>query len=332
MVTSVIPALKNKKPVLGMGVPEAPLGAPTQEPSTMLTQGPASLTGGKITAPAGASVAPALYSPEYYSQIRSGVESQLTSPEFAEEARRRRSQMAGIGVLSGTAYDAAQTGRVQDIRRSADTAVQQAMLEGAKYQAEAPERRKKELSDRAAMLKDYVGKGNTELDAEYDKIMRELTGMPVSTAAPGQGGASVFLPKPGGMEASQDKIKRADAQVEALAKNVGPMVEEIKRGDFNLGSYPESAQFLNDYAELDELYTAVSSGATDLSQQEIARYLDLANRLGTIVRTKQMTGKYPWETAAAKPSGMVPSASIPYTGGALPTDINLPGVGMTIRR
>lgn len=65
---------------------------------------------------------PGLKSPDYYKSLMEQpvqeAEDYLMSPEFSEKSRKRRSQLAGGGALSGTAYDRMQETTAGDILRT----------------------------------------------------------------------------------------------------------------------------------------------------------------------------------------------------------------------
>jgi hypothetical protein len=103
----------------------------------------------QATAPASvasASTTPELYSPAYYEAIKSNILEQATTPEAKTRSEQLRGKLAGMGVLSGSAYDVAQSQYLSGLESEANRAVTEAKLKGAEYMS--PEAvREREIAD-----------------------------------------------------------------------------------------------------------------------------------------------------------------------------------------
>jgi hypothetical protein len=168
--------------------------------------------------------------------LRESILAEATSPAEQEAARLRRSELAGRGILSGSAYDIAQAQRYGEIETEAGKAVREAKIKGAEYEAGLP-------SEQIAALQPLIESGSAtpEIKTMYNRLMREKLGIPETTTAagPGQqgaptGGIDFTLPytKAGGAakqaEISTTKATLAPQLIEAKSA-YAPVYQTVSR-------------------------------------------------------------------------------------------------------
>lgn len=131
------------------------------------------------------------YTPEYYDALRnkyaSDTQSTLTSPEMAEQAKKTRATMAGMGVLGGSAYGVREGQRVGEIQRAGDKALSDALSaatmqeqEWNKSQAEKVAASQADIeTNKASALNQWnLGAGTRDtaaLEAAKNSIKSQLT-------------------------------------------------------------------------------------------------------------------------------------------------------------
>lgn len=231
-------------PMSNIGGPKPPGEAAAAAPTTQATvkEGPAT---------------PALYSPEYYDLIRQRYMGQASSPAAQETARQERSRLAGLGVLSGSAYDVAQRQRYGQLSQRADEAVGQAMLEGARYKAEAPERERAEIESQLSLLQPIVAAGGADEATMnlYNELMQKRFGITPkpkaeipADVAPGQ----YVSPQEetqydfaGMYEPAQQKTEMANEIITAQS-NFEPVYEQITY-QLNTGDLEQSENVVQDF-------------------------------------------------------------------------------------
>jgi hypothetical protein len=285
---------------------------------------------------------PALYSPEYYSALRESVLGEATSPAEQERARALRSEMAGKGILSGSAFDVAQTQRLGEFETEAEKTVREAKLKGAEYEAGSPD-------TQIAALQPLIESGSAtpEIKAMYNRLMRKKLGLPETTTAavPGQqgaptGGIDFTLPytKAGGAakqaEISTQKATLAPQLIQAKS-DYSPVYQVVSRliGGSHIHQQSNPAK---DFTAFTSLAARLDAQESDPNVAPSAADVDLLSRYTKAF--KELADTSPsganiqsdnavWEQLKRKYNlpGASVVASLPAASPTpLPTDLSLP--------
>lgn len=320
-VIGILPnVIPNANPNQVVKLPNAPTNIIAQPPATTApppaTGLPAAPTPPTApTAPATTGT-PKKYSPEYYEKIRTGILGQLQSPAEKEAARLRRSQLAGSGILSGSAYDTLQTQRVGEVETEADQAVNQAMIEGAEYEAGSNERKLATLKDQidilaplanAAGASAEIKKQYNKLVAEYLEISGEVGGLPAPVdpgtgtqtgtgpnypydaiknptgyKAPGQEPIDYTMPKAPGeanktrRETAAPQLSRASTLIESNLPIITKLYDAMKSGGNPEGINKE--KFMADWDRLMYLDDLADNPNAEITDAEISEYIALSDK------------------------------------------------------
>lgn len=215
-----------------------------------------------------------LYSDAYYQAIRDKYLSQATSAEEQEAARQRRSQLAGAGVLSGTAYDTLQANRLGEITRAADEAVATAMIE-------APEKERADLESQISTLAPLATAENAsdEVKALYNQLLAKrfgiTTGTTTTTSKTGTDtgaatGTINFLPEETAAEKQKSEYAANEPAYNEAATNYANIMEKIPgwitdTANSNRASY-QAYQRLEDLASKLSAQTMTAAELTEFNK------------------------------------------------------------------
>ena len=132
-----------------------------------------------------------MYGPDYYSQLmdkftQMGQEA-TTGPQAQARAKQQRSQMAGAGVLPGSAFTAEQAdwakGLQSQYSQEALGAATTAMGEEAKYEAGLPAQQQQLLSSTLTSAEQAAQATGGTLESGYVNALLNAMGMPSVTPA-----------------------------------------------------------------------------------------------------------------------------------------------------
>lgn len=240
---------------------------------------------------------PSIYTPEYYDQVRDKYMSQLTGSEAQEKARQRRSSLAGAGVLGGTAFDRGQEQYVGEVRRGADTAVRESMLEGAEWERGAPEREMKLIDDQLAILGPIATQPGADPQVVniYNKLMGKRFGIepttsetpapPPSERLPGhepppQPGLELidFTPPVSRVDKTIANIEDKMPEIATAAKDYGYISDNIPGWVTDNKQNTPAAKAWRRYDELARTIQAIQEGSpVSISSEELAEFNTLSD-------------------------------------------------------
>ena len=129
-------------------------------------------------------------SPTYLSSVYNQAMQGLTSPDAIATARQLRSTLAGKGVLSGSAFDAAQQDVYGNYATLADNAVTNAI-------AAAPDKQINYLQAIIPTLEQAATEegASQAVKDQYNAAVAQLTGLATGSTGSGTGGAVNYLPE-----------------------------------------------------------------------------------------------------------------------------------------
>jgi len=330
--TAVVPQPKT------ISIPTQPPLPPQPEP--VVPPAPTQPIVTPVEEPPGTSPVPsstdALYTPEYIRLAKERYLAGLTSPEEKERARQLRSELAGMGVLSGSAFDVEQGRRVGEYQRGAEEMGRGLEMENIQYQSPEAIRGRarellsillplaqqpgasQELKDKVNSLLDLVGAPFLDEEPEPALTFPDQppgpNNPPISTS-PGETPTD-YLPADlsGDLAVAEQKYDQAyeklldianlhDESKDVIGGQRNPYYNEELRDELRA-----KAARIKELAPNINAYMQTGSGATP---EEIREYIDLVNE-AYAMEYKHQTGPTPYRPTLPSTTPSLPGVSGGY--------------------